>query len=149
MLIAKGYEVACRIDGGILRAPQSYGMMHDSSGKDFPKDMVLVAPFQRERRTVSDDEASRYFGYTPRAGVVRLPSRNLRSWNRIGEVSAIDYRRPGTEGGDYRHEFAAGDAGGLYWLFPGTKPMLFHQRRMLLLHFTDGVILNWRGFVWP
>lgn len=151
MLTAKGYAVAFKLAEvrNLVRAPRSYALLYDPSGEDWPKDDVLVAPFSPLRGEVQDDEAERYFGYVPRKGKLHPPSRNLKNWIKLGEVDAIDYTRPGENAGDFRHDFAVGDAGGLYYLFPGVKPVLYKQTRMLLLHFQDGCVINWRGFVWP
>jgi hypothetical protein len=145
MLIAKGYAVGFKLDGlrNLVRAPRTYAMLHDPSGEDFPKDMVLVDSFDRGAGTVREPDATSYFGYQPRRGTIHLPSRDLKNWTRLGSVDAIDYTRPGEHRGDYRHEFASG------WIFPGVKPILYKQKRMLLLHFQNGSIINWRGFVWP
>lgn len=152
MLIAKGYDVGFRMEEGRdVVPPRRYAMLHDPSGRDWPACSVLIAPFLRLAHKVPKtkdlSEAEEYFGYVPREGVVKLPSRDMKKWGKLGAVSEIDYWRPGDEyKGDWWHPF--GEAG---WIFKSHLPNLYVLRssQTLRLELGEGCSLNWRGFIWP
>jgi len=147
MLTAKGYEVSFRLKTGrVVRAPRSYGLLHDPEGRAWPKTSVIIALFRRSgRSSPPSGDASRYFGYAPRQGTIDLPPKNLSSWRKVGEVAEIDYWRPGTHEGDYFHPFKPKG-----WMFSEkTWPTLYRRGRTLRLEMGDGAVLNWRGFVYP
>jgi hypothetical protein len=145
-LIAKGYEVEFKLVGerNHVKPPKSYAMLHDPSGEFWPPCSVLVAPFQRERGTLEDPDAQKYFGYVPREGVIHPPSRNLKNWHFVGDVDEIDYWRPGDHKGAWWHPFSEGG-----WLFKPAKPTLYKLARMYRLELGHGCTLNHRGFVSP
>lgn len=159
MLIAKGNEVSFKLVGGSeIFAPATYSMLHDPTGEDWPADSVLVAPLKSKGRNELDyPEAEDYFGAPPLEGKFELPSKNLKAWKSLGEVSRIDYSRKRPLGlftafkGDYRHEFdgTEGAFGFLFHVFEAAKPVLFKCGRMLRLELPFGASLNERGFIWP
>lgn len=157
-LIAKGYRVALHPAGRsrrFKRLPAGYAILHDPSGKDWPRCSILIAPFTRSRiPNVDNKEAVEYFNYEPMGGKFELPNKRLSEWEDLGEMDAITYIRPGDkefEGEDnlsYGHEFTAEDG----W-FVFTKdigyPRLYKRGRCYRLEFVNGCVINWRGFVFP
>lgn len=144
MLTAKGYRVAFEVAGRIVKAPARYAILHDPEGKAWPRCSVLVALFQRGGGHVEDADAERYFGYPPREGSYFTPPHALSEWKRVGEVSRIDYWRPGEYEGKWFHPFKDGG-----WVFKAKLPVLYRRGRLLRLELHDGCVLSWRGFQWP
>ena len=156
MLIAKGSRVSFDLmDGSHVGAPASYGMLHDPSGEDWPKNSVLITGYKKGRVLAEkpSNEAKNYFGrgYEVKAGSVNTPEKALSSWKKIGEVKTIYYSRPGTKApGGYFHHFVKG-AAIEYKVFRGGghHPVLSRKGRTLRLELQKGATLNERGFVWP
>jgi hypothetical protein len=169
MLAAKGYrcELKSEETGRFLRPPGA--MLHDESGRDWPYTSVLFCSFSRnggDREEAADDRAAtRYFGYTPRAGRLVLPKLSIDDWTPLGEVRAINYYRPGglpaksnsffdliniwkrpekDYRGEYEHTFEDG-----WFVFRTGLPRLFKLGRTYRLEFPPWAQIGWRGFVSP
>jgi hypothetical protein len=116
--ICKGFAVSFVMDDGRrVRAPASYGFLHDPSGRTFPSCVGLVAPFAKGGDEIDNAEARDYFGYDPRDGTIApVPPRSLGAWRRVGRVEEILYtrRRPGRlpakHRASYYHPIEAGTA---------------------------------------
>lgn len=94
-----------------ITAPRRAGMLHDASGNDWPACSLLITHFRSWTHEPDRHELSSgrdYFGRNAEigAGTLDLPSRSLRTWRRIGDVSEIFYDRAGTKApGYFRHRF--------------------------------------------
>jgi hypothetical protein len=153
-LIAKGRS--CRfemVDGPDVSV--SGGMLHDPSGKWWPKRSVLCGPFKAKIRKAADDEykgaAKHYLGSSHNAsiGSVDTPPKALGEWDLVGDVEEIFYTRSGAKRpGRYRHKFNKGSS--LATIIKGTKKVkLYRHNRFVRLELPPGAILDTRGFVWP
>jgi hypothetical protein len=153
-LIAKGRS--CRfemVDGPDVSV--SGGMLHDPSGKWWPKRSVLCGPFKARVRKAADDEytgaAKHYLGSSHNAniGVVETPPKSLGEWEYCGEVDEIFYSRTGKKRpGRYRHKFNKGTS--LATIIKGTKKVkLYRKGRFVRLELPSNAILDSRGFVFP
>ena len=111
MLIAKGNRVKFVLkDGTEISARGS--MLHDPSGRWWPKSSLLVTTFHRGGRRATDDERrgapQEYLGRTHEAqvGSVNLPPKPLSGWEYVGELKTILYVRPGRKApGAFYHHF--------------------------------------------
>lgn len=157
MLIAKGYRVALHKAGRtrkFKRLPVRYAILHDPDGTDWPKCSVLIAPFTRSGiPDVENKDAFDYFNYQPRGGHFTLPPKRLGEWQRIEEIDAITYIRPGDKEGlgknlSYGHEFT--NEGG-WFIFKKEigYPVLYKRGHAYRLEFPSGCVISWRGFVFP
>jgi hypothetical protein len=152
-LIAKGR--ACRFimtDGGTVSCPG--GMLHDPSGRWWPRHSVLCGPFRRVR-SAQDDEytgaARHYLGDSHRASVsaIDTPPKALSSWRYLGEIEEIRYTRTGKKRpGRYYHEFSKPTA--LATIIRGKqKVRLYRRGRFCRIELPRNAILDTRGFVAP
>lgn len=155
MLIVKAHRVAFDLmSGRKVTAAPTYGMLHDPSGEDWPKDSVLVMRYTRSGRAIKSDGAmASYLGgdYQARSGEADLPSRSLEGWKKLGDVKTIYYVRTGKRApGGFYHHFGKG-AALEHKIFrgEGDKPVLYRKGKTLRLELPAGSTLNWRGFVWP
>lgn len=152
--IVKGHSCLFEMkDGGTIRTKG--GMIHDPSGRSWPRASVLMGPFRARVRAATDDEyhgdAKSYLGHTHHAtiGVVDMPPRGLAQWEYLGEVDRIFYTRTGRKNpGRYQHPFNKPSA--LATLVKGTgKVRLYKHGRFMRLQLPRGAQLDNRGYVWP
>jgi hypothetical protein len=144
MLIAKGFSVSFKLTNGkMVRAPGGYGLLHDPSGKDWPKCSGLVASFSKGGGEIDDRLAKDYFGHAPREGELSLPPRALSAWKKVGAVAEILYtrRRPGRLLADHQDEY--------FHPFEKGTPTLYRRGRMLRLELGPNCEWSWRGVVRP
>ena len=128
------------------------GMMHDPSGKWWPRTSVICGPFQKG--DFDDDvggDARHYLGSThrTRVGSINLPPRSTSSWQYIGDVEEIFYTRAGRKNpGRYRHPF--NKPGALATIVKGKgRVRLYRRGRFYRVDLPRGAILDSRGYVWP
>ena len=143
MLIAKGFSVSfLLVSGKKVKAPASYGLLHDPSGKDWPRCSGLVAPFSKGGEEIDDKLAREYFGHAPREGELTQPPRALSSWRKLGVVEEILYyrRRPGNLPADHKGE---------YYHPPKGTATVYRLGRLLRLELGPNCLWNWRGIVSP
>jgi hypothetical protein len=152
MLIAKGHEVAFKLQDGRLKRV-SGSMLHDPSGHDWPKDSMLVASFKRSGRPATDAEKEgppkHYLGrhHEARVGSINLPPRSLEEWKRVGEVATIYYERPGTKApGRFYHHFGKRR---LEAFFKKGKAVLYKRGSAYRLELGPGSIATQDGIVFP
>jgi hypothetical protein len=158
MLIVKGTRVRLHMaEGGPLVRPRG-GMMHDPTGKAWPRNSILLGPFKKEGLPV---DASKYQGapkeylgrnYNPKEGSVNLPPKALSHWEDVGLVERIDYYRHGTKApGGYTHKFHA--PRGVYHVLHAVKGkrrvMLRRCGKFYRLDLGKGAIADDRGIVFP
>jgi hypothetical protein len=141
MLIAKCYATALHLDGGGTVRPSGAALMHDPTGRHWPKTSCLIASFQRRGGPLkSPTDEQKAWATDPamvRMGVVETPSRTLEGWKFVGRVNRIDYTRHGAHADKYTHEFKE------------PHPRLYRRGRVLRLELGRGAEFNWRGFVNP
>jgi hypothetical protein len=161
VLIVKGRSVAFDLEDREILVRRSSGLMHDPTGRSWPRCSLLIGPFQRGRAARSDApsyrDAQSYFGRDAevRQGEVDPPPRPLASWKRLGTVEQIWYTRAGMryrhrgKPSPFRHPF--NEPGILTRLFrgKGRRPVLYAHGRFLRLEMQRGCILDARGIVWP
>lgn len=158
MIIVKGTRTRFHMaDGGPMVRPKG-AMMHDPSGRHWPKNSLLIGPFERGTKLPTIDRykgaPKEYLGrqYNPHVGSVDLPPKALSQWETVGEVDRIDYYRPGTKApGGYRHTFNA--PRGVYHVLHAVKgkgrAVLRKCGRFYRLDMSKGSIADGRGIVWP
>jgi len=151
-LIQKGRNVEFLMkEGGSFRCKGS--MMHDPSGRYWPKASVLCGPLSASARKAIryevTGEAHHYLNREPRMTEVDTPPRSLKGWEYLGEVVEIRYTRTGNRRpGRYFHEFSKKTA--LTTLVKGKgKARLYRLGRWYRLDLPVDAILDTRGFVWP
>lgn len=131
------------------------GMIHDPTGRAWPKNSVLCGPFRRERRVDPDEmdpRATHYYGgsYSAHIGIVNKPPRALSSWRYLGEVERIYYTRVGRKYGGVRfvHPFNKGSS--LAVIVKGRRRVrLYQYGRFMRLELPRDAMLDSRGFVFP
>jgi hypothetical protein len=141
------------VDGSDVRC--SGGMIHDPSGRRWPRRSVLCGPFRSRTRKATDDEytgaARHYLGgsYGASIGRVDMPPKALGAWDYLGEVDRIYYTRTGRRNpGRYQHQFNKSTA--LAVIFKGRgKVRLYRRGRFVRLELPPSAILDSRGYVWP
>lgn len=152
MIEVKGTHVVLELDTGrSLRIPGRYGLMHDPSGRAWPRCEVLIGPFMRERRPAAKvpDTARAYFGRkaTVLEGSVVLPAR--RGWTDVGTMKGgrIYYWRGGTKHpGPFKHRFNKDWSS----IVLGKRSVVVRrQGRFLSIALGTGCVLDDRGFVIP
>lgn len=137
----KGRRVAFEMEGGRIHTlPPSYGMIHDPTGKFFPKCHVFFGPYQRTETPVSKTSLeTAYYGsnYPGKEARLELPRG---PWRIVGNVVQIFYWRPGRHEGAYFHPFAT----------QTQRPLQLAQSgRFYRLSLPESCVVNERGFVWP
>jgi hypothetical protein len=139
MILIKGKQVKMEMaNGKIVRAPASYGIIHDPDGSQLPKCFVFIGPYKTSKKPVEmTGDAKSYFGsdYKPTSAVVDVPRG---PWKSMGDVVQIFYKRPGKYAGKYFHLFDK-----------RTTVLLSKCRNHFRLELPGGCIVNWRGFVYP
>ena len=134
------------VNGRIIDVPESWGLVHDVSGKILHRCDLFVAPYQIVNNEVSiksakvKKAAKAYFGVGEGdllRGNVAIPTG---PWHHIGNVSIIYYQRWGSKKkrGLYHHDFE----------FP-VKLYEQKDKNAYRLALPDACIINERGFVWP
>jgi hypothetical protein len=147
MLIAKCSRVAFIVDGKRVAAPKGATLLHDPSGRYWPKQSCLIASFSRDGDVLenpTDEEIA--WATNPDAvkvGSAETPSKSLSGWDIIGRVERIDYTRRGVYADDYEHDFEEG------WLQTKPLPTLRRLGRYMRLGIAleQGRQFNWRGFI--
>lgn len=131
------------------------GMLYDASGKDWPKNSLLITRFDQGDEEV--DEGKDYFGRkTPVfAGGLDLSSewRELDGWRELGEVKDIFYHRVGKYEGPFVHEFnKPRGIWRLLWPFTkaaGKPAILYSRKNAFRLELPKGALVDNRGLVVP
>jgi hypothetical protein len=160
MLVAKVWRITLVLEDGRRIKPSGAGL-HDSTGKDWPKNSVLIVPFQRSNDVLDHpDKESAQWSRTPSSvhvGSVDTPTKDIAQWERIGCVEKIDYTRYGEHASNYTHSFDGhGDKGGdgpmaslLLFETGIPHPVLYSLSGKYRMELPSGFVFNWRGFVWP
>jgi hypothetical protein len=152
VLICKGFAASFLMYGGeTIKAPASYGLLHDPTGRDFSKCSGLVAPFSPLSRTrpskgggeIDDGAARDYFGHPAREGEIVLPPRALSAWKRVGVVAEIYYtrRRPGNLPTIHKDHY--------YHPVEGGRATLYRRGKLLRVELGGNCEWNVRGIVRP
>ena len=147
MLVVKGFRAIFKMeDGQTVRPPAGHAILHDESGKDWPRCAALIAAIKTHPNDppVSDAAAKSYLGAEPRVGSTTLPPRALGSWSRVGRIEEFLYTRrrprdlPGKLQDDYYHPIEKGVATLFEW-----------RRGIYRVELGRGCLWNWRGIVRP
>jgi hypothetical protein len=157
MLIVKGTSIRLHMEDGPMVRPRG-AMMHDPTGRHWPKTSLLIGPFKKEGGKVDpkkyEGAPKEYLGrnYNPKEGSVNLPPKNLSYWEDVGVVERIDYVRPGTKApGGFRHSF--NKPRGVYHVLHAVKGkrhvMLRRCGQFYRLDLGKGAIADERGIVFP
>lgn len=129
------------MDGGGTIRPRGAALMHDPTGRHWPKTSCLIASFNRTGKPLSKptDEATAWATDPSfvKMGAVDTPSRTLDGWKFLGRVERIDYTRKGAHADMYTHEFKS------------PHPRLYRKGNVLRLELGRGAVFSWRGFVTP
>lgn len=109
MLIAKCYSVVLHMkDGSVVRAPKGAALLHDPSGKHWPKTSCLISTFKRAGKPLEDPKEEEHaWAVDPdavREGAINTPPRRA-GWTKVGDVVSIDYTRKGAHADQFEHEF--------------------------------------------
>lgn len=154
--IVKGTDVRFVLKGGRrVVPPRSYGMIHDPTGRRWPRCSVLVTSFREGSRLAAPREtrgAPRdYFGrpYPVHVGSVNFP-RGTKLWTRVGAVERIFYWRTGDRPkvpGLFQHPFGLRRAE--YLFAQGALPVLYRRGGAYRLEFARGCTIDDRGYVFP
>lgn len=111
MFVNKGEDVGFVLeDGREINAPKNAGMMHDETGRAWPKCSLLVMSYRRSNKIASDaqfkGDAKDYFGrnYEACVSMVQTPPKSLSEWTLVGDVKRLYYWRPGKHRGSYKHD---------------------------------------------
>lgn len=143
MLIARGYDVALYVDGELIRCSRGSEILHDESGKDWPKSEVLILPFEKTGKRLErvPHAVRQHFGaeYAPMRGTVKLPPKT--GWREVGVVERIEYARRGHLADEYEHTFGERSM----FSFGGRRKPTLHRRGEALR--IVGVTWDWTGAV--
>lgn len=130
-------------------------MIHDPTGRAWPKRSVLFGPVRRVR-SATDPEVEgagrHYLGNSHRVavGMVNAPPRSLDGWVYLGEVERVYYTRNGKKYGGVRFQHPFNKPGALATMVKGKgRVRLYRKGRFCRLELPRGSILDSRGFVWP
>jgi len=154
-----GRAIRLHMDSGKMIQPRG-AMIHDPSGRDWPKCSLLIVPVGRSRvRKATDEEyegaPKHYLGrdHNPKVVQVTFPSSSTAEWKRIGELRRIDYVRGGTKApGGYKHHI--NKPRGVYrvthLLRGGDQPVVVSKLGSAYrLDLPNGCIIDDRGIVYP
>jgi hypothetical protein len=152
MLICKGSRVRFILKDDREISPRG-ALLHDPTGRYWPKDSMLVVSFKRGGRRATDAERKGapkdYLGrnHEARVGSVELPPRSLSEWQYVGDIKTILYVRPGTKApGSYYHHFGGRR---LAALFKSGKAKLYKRGSTYRVELGSGSIADDRGIVYP
>lgn len=127
------------------------GMIHDPSGKRWPKRSVLCGPVKKVGPGEMDSEAKSYLGGNHKAAVYVTSDvpRALSKWRYVGDVEQIWYTRTGRRfTGRYYHPFSKSTSIDVMLRGPG-RVRLYRLGRYCRLELPRGATLDFRGYVWP
>jgi hypothetical protein len=148
-LINKGKNALFEMkDGGEYRARG--GMLHDPSGRYWPRNSVLFGPYRSgSAKADPHPEAEHYLARKPREGSINTPSKSLADWEYLGNVERIFYTRTGNrKPGRYQHTFSK--PGALATIVRGKgMAKLYRCGKFYRLQLPRGAMLDSRGYVWP
>lgn len=158
-LVAKGHSCLFELEDG-RDIKTAGGMLHDPTGKAWPKHSVLVGRFRGNLRRAQGSEVSRaarsYLGDDHRVSIgnINTPPKPLAGWQRYGKVERIYYTRTGSKfvtRTDGRRRFQHGfGEWHLVNLFRGRgSATLYRRDRYWRLELPRNAVLDERGFVFP
>lgn len=141
----------------VVELPDDWGLIHDPSGVGVDKCEVFIAPFTEGRRTRNSelsnvgDDARAYYGFGEELHDVTVEIPNG-PWERVGDISCINYDRYGELEGPYYHDTDVPKR-------RSERAILMRQRRAEVLcgkrvrafriSLPDGCRITAHGFVWP
>ena len=141
----------------MVELPEDWGLIHDPSGDCVDRCEVFIAPYSLGRRLRNSEarrvgeDARAYYGNTDELhdSTVEIPKG---PWDRVGDISCINYDRYGELKGPYYHDTDVSKK-------RSERAILFRQRHYEVLvgqrckafriSLPDGCKINAHGFVWP
>jgi hypothetical protein len=153
-MIAKGRSVSFdMVNGDEIDAPSSYAMLHDPTGKRWPRHSVLVAPLkQLGRQTEGNSHTEAYFGRDYLTLVGKVPSpppKELPAWKYEGEVEMVWYTRIGLKHGGVRFKHKMNKMSLSRLLKGKGKAKLYSRGRLYRMELPRNADLDDRGYIWP
>jgi hypothetical protein len=157
VLIDKGEDVGFVLEGGKkIDAPKRAGMLHDPSGRAWPKCSLLVMSYRRSSRQATDDElrgeSRDYFGrdYDACVSTIDTPPKAIGEWSFVGDVKRVFYWRPGKHQGVYKHDINKPHGFvRVLFLFRGKMRAKLYRRGRTYRLELDNCALDDRGIVRP
>lgn len=152
-----GTHVRLHLEGKRMVSPRG-SMIHDPSGRAWPKCSLLIAPGGRGSRAAKPEEyegaPKNFLGRQHRAKIRELefPAASG-EWTVVGQVTRIDYVRGGTKApGGFQH--SVNKPRGVYkivhLLKGGKAPVTLRKNgRFYRLDLPRGCIVDDRGIVYP
>jgi hypothetical protein len=137
-------------EGTRIKCPARDGMIHDPTGRAWPRCRVLVGPFRRSRREIEPTkEMVKYYGkdYRPTAATVTLPRGEKKT--KLGEVVMIYYLRLGTRAPYGFHHPFKNESKFLGAVLRRHPAHLYEVGNFYELVLPDGCIVDDRGYVFP
>ena len=128
-------------------------MLHDPSGRWWPRNSVLCGPFKKKAVKAdveTSPEARHYLGKRQASiYVIDTPAKALGGWSYLGEIEEIRYTRTGRKKpGRYFHPFSK--PGALFTMLKGKgKARLYKLGSFYRVELPRGAVLDARGFCWP
>jgi hypothetical protein len=151
-----GTQTRMHLEGGRILRPRG-SMIHDPSGRHWPKCSLLIAPLGRGSRDATDKEyegaPEHYLGrnHSPRVAELELPSKT--GWTIVGHVKRIDYVRGGTRApGGFRHSInkPRGVFKVVHLLKGGKANVVLRKKgKFYRLDLPGGCLIDDRGIVYP
>lgn len=154
-LLVRGDIVSVELtDGRTVEFPESWGLVHDVTGKCINKCEIFVCPYVAKnpiRHRLDSDihqAATSYWGddYSLRMGDVVIPDG---PWQHVGHIVRIYYDRYGELASPYQHPFDSNEKSVLYKQKRGTRCVDGKIHKTYRISLPDGCVINAHGFVWP
>lgn len=153
-MLCRGTRVILELsDGEKLKPPGRNGLLHDTEGRSWAKNVVLVGPFQKGGKI--DEVPARVRQYLGRTATIHrgeastesLP-RRLGQWERIGDLAVLYYCRGGTKArGCFHHEL---NKSAINRAVHGHgKVTVYKYGQWYRLQFPRGARMDDRGFLYP
>jgi hypothetical protein len=133
--------------GGSCKPPASHGLIHDPTGRGWPKNSLLIGPFTKTGRMIEDpsDDLQEWFGseYETKEGDIHFPPRE--GWTDKERTHAIWYTRSG--GAPYGRQPFVHHIKKRSFPFFGKKIAVWVSSRgdWLRVDFPQGLKVSWRG----
>jgi hypothetical protein len=153
-MLCRGTRVILELtEGRDIKPPAGYGLLHDTEGKEWPKNVVLLGPFRRGGKTEEVPSRVRYYlGRTHiihqgHAATESLP-RELSAWKEVGKLRVLYYCRGGTKGPGCAHHKLNKSIIDRLLHGRGTVTVYKHGR-WYRLQFPRNARMDDRGFLYP
>lgn len=155
-MLCRGTRVILQlVEGRDIKPPAGYGLLHDTEGKQWPKNVVLLGPFSRGGSTKDEKIPSNVRYYLGRTYTIHRGEANteslphaLSAWTKVGDLEVLYYCRGGTRGPGCAHHKLNKRVLDRALRGKGSVGVYKHGR-WYRLQFPRGAQIDDRGFVWP